>query len=601
MPHASSPPAAPQPAGQRPITPELLDQLRRELGIRFHDVLPQAALGQRPETVVSEANYRRQAQEYRRAFDTAIKGRLRINVGEGRRVGFLWFCTGTPKEIRSSIFLGDLFREMGFDPVWIACDGAPVHCFSNRYVAPSAAGCAACALKMRQVLDIFGQHRVPLECVAPAAAPEIDAMGLEEALAWTYKGFAAGRAAFYSSLKFTQNDYAPGPEELLTIRAAMRAYANTYEAVAATLERSGIDVLFTEGGQYVNNRAAVNAAADLGRDYLCYENWGPQRIILAKDTSCFNQPVDQFPFSMDEEQAEAEGARYVEDIRSGKLYSKTFNDENASARAPFDDYVLLIPNVSWDSAVWYFDSAFYRDQYEWLLDTMRRCTERGLKFVVRCHPGEKRMASRVYLRDILRSGVERIFGGAFENGVQGMIYGHDDDVSTYDLLEGARSAVVYVSTMGLELPHYGVPTVVVGRPYYRGHGFGLHPASRGEYYDLLEAAPAVDEAEKRNLHVYLAKLRNRLVRYNYGEFYKYVGSDEAARYGLDRARTYGVFPFQDMDLDKVVRFMVHNFRRAAAGKDAAQGRDGPGARTALRPGRNDSRTPGDSKEGNSWT
>ena len=51
----------------------------------------------------------------------------------------------------------------------------------------------------------------------------------------------------------------------------------------------------------------------------------------------------------------------------------------------------------------------------------------------------------------------------------------------------ADCGLVYGSTTGLEMGLRGVPVIVAGQVYYRGHGFTLDAADRHDYRRLVDA------------------------------------------------------------------------------------------------------------------
>lgn len=532
-------------------------------GLALNDIYPERVAHLRDDVIISKDRYRRQKIDVDKKYEIFIQKHQYLfdkTIGKGRTIGFIWYCTGTPPEVRANIILGKIFQEMGFRVVWIVCTGSPMYCFSNQYVNFSKVHCRACSRQMREMLSMYGQDIIELEKCDFPEFDQFDDLNVNEIINFHYKGHDAGRAAFNSSLKFTKNDFCIGNEEMQYIVNALKGYIRTYNIVKNTIMKKDIDIILTEGGQYVNNRATIHAAKDLKKDFITYENFGPKRIMLAKNASCFAAPVDQTPISETEERMIESGKRMIDDITTGRYYNYNFNPSENVAGIQFDDYILVLPNITWDSAAWYFDSCIYKNQYMWIFDTMDYCIKNKIKFVVRCHPGEKIMDSKYRLDQILRTYISQKYENMRSLDGIGIIYTHEDEISTYDLVKKANKAIVYVSTFGTESAHLNLPCINVGRPYYMGHGFNYFPESREEYIDLLQQKLSVSEAEKFNLYKYMAKLSNYRIRYNYGEFYKYTGIDQLNFRRISSENTYGVFPFDDMDLCKILGFLDKNFR-----------------------------------------
>lgn len=59
-------------------------------------------------------------------------------------------------------------------------------------------------------------------------------------------------------------------------------------------------------------------------------------------------------------------------------------------------------------------------------------------------------------------------------------------LTAYSLFEWTQVSIVSTTTAGLESPIFGVPTVTLGNPHYRGKGFTFDPKSEEEYLQLLK-------------------------------------------------------------------------------------------------------------------
>ena len=76
----------------------------------------------------------------------------------------------------------------------------------------------------------------------------------------------------------------------------------------------------------------------------------------------------------------------------------------------------------------------------------------------------------------------------------------DSNLSSYTLGRASRFAIVYTSTMGLELAAAGIPVVVAGDTHYRGLGFTHDVVERAGYTPLiqrlLDETPAPPDREQ---------------------------------------------------------------------------------------------------------
>jgi hypothetical protein len=68
--------------------------------------------------------------------------------------------------------------------------------------------------------------------------------------------------------------------------------------------------------------------------------------------------------------------------------------------------------------------------------------------------------------------------------------GAAEAVNTYDLIRAAKVVLPHTSTVGVEAALLGRPVVLSTRVYYEGFSFVWNPATREEFFGLLEEALA---------------------------------------------------------------------------------------------------------------
>lgn len=116
---------------------------------------------------------------------------------------------------------------------------------------------------------------------------------------------------------------------------------------------------------------------------------------------------------------------------------------------------------------------------EWIVSTIRYFIDHPeYQLVIRIHPGEQ-----------LGWGpsVFEILGDYFPEVPENVrVIPADADVNSYDLADLASTALVFTTTLGLEMAMSGLPVIVVGQTHYREKGFTLDPRSWEEYFELLE-------------------------------------------------------------------------------------------------------------------
>ncbi|MDX4059292.1 hypothetical protein Q6A89_02055 [Aliarcobacter skirrowii] len=492
---------------------------------------------------ISYNGLKEQAERFLKEFES-FNVENDYKIGNNRKVGFIWFCTGTPKEIRMQITFAKILEKMNFEVFWIVSKIEETH--SVEYDKYSYVKKRAELKKLIQILDMYGMKYYYLETI------DFD-FDFNEIKEKGFKNHNTYKIGFNSSLKFTKNDFDVRDFEKSKINSAMKAYMKTYKALEQFIKINNVDVFSIEGGQYANSKAVLDFANDNNKKCITVENFGANKLIFGMNVSCYSMPIEQVVDCSNAKDFIAEGKQTIEDIRSGKYYGRQFSNDNKKVDLPFENYLLIIPNVTWDSATWYFDSNFYESQYEWLFDTIDYCIKNDKPFVIRCHPGEKLMKSKYPLYDVLVDYMKK-----YKDFKQYKIISHNDDSSTYSLIEKADKAILYVSTMGLELIHYNLPVIVVGNPYYKKRGFNIFPQTKEEYYNYLDTSLTVKEEEKRNLYIYTALLQNFRISLSYGEFFKYTGRDELKRWNLAENEFEKGFPFQQENIEQYLYFIMKN-------------------------------------------
>lgn len=137
----------------------------------------------------------------------------------------------------------------------------------------------------------------------------------------------------------------------------------------------------------------------------------------------------------------------------------------------------------------------HADYYQWLLATLLACAQvPGVQWVVKPHP-----SASLYGEDGM---VEKMVCDAGARNV--MVCPRD--LNTRSLCDCADALVTVHGTAGLEFACLGIPTVLAGRPFYRGFGFTIEPATLEEYglalAGLARAVQLTDEQKQRALEVY---------------------------------------------------------------------------------------------------
>ena len=139
--------------------------------------------------------------------------------------------------------------------------------------------------------------------------------------------------------------------------------------------------------------------------------------------------------------------------------------------------VLLPTNVLGDSLT-LGREVFSSSMTEWIVETINHFyDQQNVQLIVRIHPGEQlSWGPSVYeiLEDYFDELPEHIH-----------VIKPTADVNSYDLIDLCSLAVVFTTTLGMEVALSGKPVVVVGETHYKGKGFTHDPDSWSGYFKTL--------------------------------------------------------------------------------------------------------------------
>jgi len=477
-------------------------------------------------------------------------------ASKNRKYAFFAFCAGHPKEIRLLIAISKFLQKNSHKTIWSLCKSTPFTCESFEFKKKNLLKCWACTREMVQVLSIFHEEyfifkkhskRIQLD-------DNMDKIKFHDLLHYVYKSINVGEIAKYSLFKRYKNDQVDEGWEK-DLRRNIKSFILTFEATKKAIREEKITDVIIMGGQYLNYRAVLLAARDSNINYFTYENFGVNRLLIAKNDECFNFPIKMNEARLTKSQKN-QAIKLFEDLRTGKYYHKMFNYESKNELLDkirhFKNFISVFPNVSWDSATFYKDAGIFKDQYEWLRETIRFCIDTKRNLVIRIHPGEIQMNEKFKLVNFINEWFPKLPSNV-------VVFDSRDKISSYDIISQTNVSCVYVSTLGMEIPYYRVPTIVVGKAYYMNYGFTINPRKSDEYFSVL--AKYHDRKQRLTdidaLLNYILSLQEYRRKIHYGDFLKFTGRQE---FGPDRGHSfdfdksiYSGFPWEKEDFSNIVK------------------------------------------------
>jgi hypothetical protein len=277
----------------------------------------------------------------------------------------------------------------------------------------------------------------------------------------------------------------------------------------AWLQQHEPDVVIIPNGSVLEYGILYTVARYLDITTVTYE-FGEQRerVWLAQNRQVIRMETDpMWEACQDQPLSEAEWKkiRTLFSARQGGDLWKTFKRRwQDSSRAGGQQVreslglderpiVFLPTNVQGDSLT--LDrEIFSQGMTDWIVRTIQYFINHSeYQLVVRVHPGEK-LSWGASMMEVIDDYFE-----ALPEHVH--VIPAEEDVNSYDLAEIATLAVVYTTTLGLEMAMIGKPVIVVGETHYRAKGFTVDPESWEAYFtnldDLLKDPSEGDLSEEQ--------------------------------------------------------------------------------------------------------
>ena len=161
---------------------------------------------------------------------------------------------------------------------------------------------------------------------------------------------------------------------------------------------------------------------------------------------------------------------------------------------------LLAANVIWDLAA-LNKQVVFGDMIEWIAETIAwfgRHPEYQL--IVKPHPGEQNPSIPETEERVTTALRQRAV--AIPDNV--VVLTPKSAITVYQLLPLVSVGLVHTTTVGFEMSARGIPVITTARSPYRGFGFTLDPATRGDYFKTLDLVLRGEKILEREKHIDLA-------------------------------------------------------------------------------------------------
>lgn len=142
---------------------------------------------------------------------------------------------------------------------------------------------------------------------------------------------------------------------------------------------------------------------------------------------------------------------------------------------------VVIMAHTFTDAVFNYGDYYFRDYYDWTEQTLRiAASNTKVNWILKPHPTRGSYNES-------EDSIEKLFA----KYQKGHMYFLSDDVSSESIKNIADVLVTIGGNAGAEYSCFGIPAVIVGKPYYYGQGYTIEPKTYDEYKSILEKADEI--------------------------------------------------------------------------------------------------------------
>lgn len=233
---------------------------------------------------------------------------------------------------------------------------------------------------------------------------------------------------------------------------------------------------------------------------------GEEKIIFEKDESIRTRSIqskyfyDQYLDRLDEnavhwsenylkERYEGKNGRNID--RGAFAGKKVLTREEVIKEQGLDPHKknVVIMAHTFTDAVFNYGELYFRDYYDWTEQTLKLAAEiDSVNWILKPHPTRK---SYNESEDSIES--------LFERYKKAHMFFMSDDVSAESIKNIADVLITIGGNAGAEFACEGIPSVIVGKPYYHGFGYTIEPKTRKEYEECLRNIEQVDRLNENQI------------------------------------------------------------------------------------------------------
>lgn len=422
------------------------------------------------------------------------------------------------------------FLKLGAEVKTLYCGGLLDSCDADTVFFNQKAQCRICKKigePFREALGLdaifYKDYITPQEI--KEIKEEVEALPVENLLAYKYKGVRVGEHAHASSVRYVLFGRLnlKNPKEVAVFRKKLVYAMIAVKVAEGVFLKEKPDLLFLLHGVYSTWGPFVDYFRNKGTDTIVYLNMAARfgHFIFRKNTK-FNEvdSMDLWSSFKKNPLKEAEkkelddylSKRFSGKISDQKLYSNEFNPRsdkqailNLIREKKYSRRYIMYPSLTWDCAMEGQISNIFSDIISWIditVDFFKKHPEYQL--IIKSHPAE-----------LVWEKTSKTVGQHIADRYSPLpgnitVLPPDAPVSAYELLVPGVVGIVYNGTLGLELAVEGIPVMVVAD--------NVHYKQAGAVYDIKTLDEYLGLILNPEKIIFFAKERREMAR-RYAYFY----------------------------------------------------------------------------------
>lgn len=325
---------------------------------------------------------------------------------------------------------------------------------------------------------------------------------------WQFHGVYVGKLALSTMIRRElQGQFElDNPAQATILRRWLVDTVKSVLVAEKIFQKTPFEKIVARDAGYAPNGAVYEVGLNFGVDAIRFESaqmmgqWMVKRYNAdTRGQALFSLSSDTWQvlrdISLSQEQDTALSDDFAErynpnsnrDLYQYQVGKKHLSDEDVRRELQLDPgkkTAVVFAHISWDAN--FFDGDDLFDDFEhWLVETVRiACDNPHLNWVIKLHPAnvyKLRREGKEFSEEAEMVALRRI--GELPTHIK--IMHADTPINTWALFPVIDYGLTVRGTIGMELPCFGIPTVIAGTGRYNGYGFTIDPATRAEYRELL--------------------------------------------------------------------------------------------------------------------